>query len=201
LWAFHTAASVVVVLASFLYVLFSTLPFIIHCSLFSFHSSPQAVENGAPVAAALDTISSPVDTTARVPLDDDIERFFHGKAGVPAILAGLREAQSGSEFAKKTLDKMVKLSPTSMCVTFEQIRRGREMGGDMDQVLAMEHGITQAIMREKGGDFYEGVRAVLVDKDGAPRWKYGIEEIEEVEAGVVEGYFGPAEKKWTKDDA
>jgi enoyl-CoA hydratase/carnithine racemase len=162
-----------------------------------------SVEGGASVGDALDSVAEMTyenADNARLPIDDDVERFFHGKDSVVAILDGLRSASDSSDFAAKTLDKMHKLSPTSMCVTFEQISKGREFGGDMEKVLAMEFAITQAMMREEKGDFYEGIRAVLVDKDNSPVWKYKIEDIESVRATVGE-YFKQPEKPWTKQDA
>ena len=146
---------------------------------------------------ALDEVTDAVDDK-RTALDDDVERFFHGKDSVGTILDELRGAADTNEFAARTYEKMSKLSPTSMCVTFEQIRRGREMGGDIEKVLGMEHGITQAVMREENGDFYEGIRAVLVDKDGKPVWKHDIKDINEID---VTPYFATSARPWAKTDA
>ncbi|GMI26061.1 hypothetical protein TeGR_g6129 [Tetraparma gracilis] len=157
------------------------------------------VEETGDVGGALDEQAAPVDGS-RTALDDEVESYFHGKESVPAILEGLRAAAGGSEFAARTLEGMAGLSPSSMCATFEQISRGRELAGDVERVLEMEFGMTQAMMREPGGDFYEGIRAVLVDKDGKPSWKHGIEDIESVSRDVGM-YFVPPETGWTKNDA
>jgi hypothetical protein len=42
------------------------------------------------------------------------------------------------------------------------------------------------------GDFLEGVRAVLIDKDNAPRWQPGC--IEEVTDAMIEAFF---RERWT----
>jgi enoyl-CoA hydratase len=40
-----------------------------------------------------------------------------------------------------------------------------------------------------GSDFYEGVRAVIVDKDNRPRWQPAT--LADVSAAQVERYFAP----------
>lgn len=71
-----------------------------------------------------------------------------------------------SALASETLDRIRQRSPTSLAVTFEQLRRGRGMS--LRDCLIMEYRISQACMQ--GHDFYEGIRALLIDKDHTPRW-------------------------------
>ncbi|KZD08199.1 enoyl-CoA hydratase/isomerase family protein [Oceanibaculum pacificum] len=100
---------------------------------------------------------------------------------VPAILAALET--EGGAFGRETLETLRHRSPTSVCVSFEQLRRGR--GLSIEEALAMEYRLTQACMQ--GHDFFEGIRAVLVDKDHAPKWNPAT--IEEVDAALVERHF------------
>ena len=58
-------------------------------------------------------------------------------------------------------------SPTMLHVTREAILRGRQ--GTLADAYRMELGIVSRAIEE--GDFREGVRAHLVDKDRAPRWQ------------------------------
>jgi hypothetical protein len=59
----------------------------------------------------------------------------------------------------------------------------------------MEYRMSQAFMRE-GSDFYRGIRATLVDKDGNPQWSPST--LEEVSDDMVEEYFQPlGEHEWT----
>ncbi|MBP5855754.1 enoyl-CoA hydratase/isomerase family protein [Marivibrio halodurans] len=95
-------------------------------------------------------------------------------------------AADGSAFAAETLAVLEKKSPTSMKVTLAQLRRGRELG--FDACMTMEYRLSQACMRP-GSDFYEGIRAVLVDKDHAPNWSASGPE--EVDDETVQGYFAP----------
>ena len=57
----------------------------------------------------------------------------------------------------------------------------------MQDDLQVEYRLTQHIMQEK--DFYEGVRAVLIDKDHSPKWSPRV--IEAVTKDKVDWYFSP----------
>ena len=61
---------------------------------------------------------------------------------------------------------MLNMSPTSLVVSLQQLRQGATL--DLGEVLKMEYRISQVMMQRK--DFYEGIRAVLVDRDNAPVW-------------------------------
>jgi len=95
------------------------------------------------------------------------------------------QTMDGSKFASFTLEEISNSSPTSLKVTWEGLKRGRELP-DIGSVLQMEYRMSQAFMRE-GSDFYEGIRAKLVDKDGAPKWNPSI--LEEVTDDMVHSYF------------
>uniref|UniRef100_A0A3B5B4X5 3-hydroxyisobutyryl-CoA hydrolase n=1 Tax=Stegastes partitus TaxID=144197 RepID=A0A3B5B4X5_9TELE len=93
----------------------------------------------------------------------------------------------GSEFAKKqTLSKM---SPTSLKITYKQLQVGATLS--LQDVLVMEYRLSQACMR--GCDFYEGVRAVLVDKDQSPKWNPST--LEEVSDHSVDQCFSSLGEK------
>jgi enoyl-CoA hydratase len=109
-----------------------------------------------------------------------IDRCFQADT-VPAILTAL-EGEGGA-FAQEAVETLGHRSPTSMCVTLEQLRRGRGLA--IEQALAMEYRMTQACMRSH--DFFEGIRAVLVDKDHAPKWQPAL--LQDVTQELVEGHF------------
>ncbi|XP_076119813.1 3-hydroxyisobutyryl-CoA hydrolase, mitochondrial isoform X1 [Alosa pseudoharengus] len=104
---------------------------------------------------------------------ETINRLFDA-GSVEGIIENLKK--DGSPFAKKQVETLAKMSPTSMKLTLKQLEHGASM--TLQEVLVMEYRLTQACM--KGQDFYEGVRAVLIDKDHSPKWKPGtLEEISE----------------------
>lgn len=92
-----------------------------------------------------------------------IDRCFGG-GSIAHIRAAL--AAEHTEWAAAQLAVLDRVSPTSLNVTLELLRRGRGM--DLRACLAMELALTRTVTRHP--DFAEGVRAVLVDKDQTPRW-------------------------------
>ena len=127
----------------------------------------------------------PAPIRARQPA---IDRCFAGDT-VEAILAALeREAAGGgadAEWAAETHAGLLTKSPTSLKITLRQLIRGR--GFTIEDALALEYRLTQHVMA--GHDFYEGVRAVLVDKDQRPRWDPPT--LAAVDEALVEAYFAP----------
>src|SRR4051794_10295033 len=117
-----------------------------------------------------------------------IDRCFAGET-VEAILAALeQEAAAGgadSEWAAETRAALLTKSPTSLKITLRQLIVGDDF--DIEGALALEYRLTQHVMA--GHDFYEGVRAVLIDKDQQPRWDPPTLAL--VDQEMVEAYFAP----------
>ena len=76
-------------------------------------------------------------------------------------------------------------SPTSLKIALAQMRRGPTL--DFDECMRTEFRIVSRVVR--GHDFYEGIRAVIVDKDQAPRWQPAT--LDAVSAAEVERPFAP----------
>uniref|UniRef100_A0A8C8S3I4 3-hydroxyisobutyryl-CoA hydrolase n=1 Tax=Pelusios castaneus TaxID=367368 RepID=A0A8C8S3I4_9SAUR len=111
---------------------------------------------------------------------DKINSLFSANS-MEEIIQNLK--QDGSPFALKQLETINKMSPTSLKLTLRQLREGASM--NLQDVLTMEYRLSQACMR--GHDFYEGVRAVLIDKDQVPKWKPAT--LEEVTDEFVDSCF------------
>ncbi len=106
---------------------------------------------------------------------------------VASILRELdRFAEAGSQFAAETAKSMRHKSPTSMAIALEQMKCGGSL--TFEDALALEYRIVTNI--GAGTDFYEGVRAVLVDKDNKPVWRPA--RIEDVLKSDIERYFAPS---------
>ena len=100
--------------------------------------------------------------------------------------------KSSTVFAQETLETLRKQSPTSMRVTLEGLRRGAKHT-DIVQDLIMEYRMSQAFMRQHS-DFYEGIRAALIDKDRSPKWNPSSVEL--VTDEMIDAYFAPMEHEW-----
>ena len=112
-----------------------------------------------------------------------IDRCFSATS-VEAILARL--AAEGSVWADDTTKTIGTKSPTSLKVTFRQLRIGPTLKR-FENVMAMEYRIADRCFH--GHDLFEGIRAVVIDKDGAPNWRppdlAGVGEVD------VDEYFAP----------
>jgi len=113
----------------------------------------------------------------------DIDRCYSADS-LGEIVAALKK--QGGEWAAKQLATLSKLSPTAMAITLEQLRRCANRS--FEDSMTIEYRMSQAAMRPEH-DFFEGVRALLIDKDQNPRWNPA--SIEKVTPEIVEGHFKP----------
>lgn len=171
----------------------------------------------ADVYLASDAIASLTeDLVALTWTDDhssDLRRFIHTRAAVglaapslsvlrpaidshftrpsvPAILASL-QAETRPEYAdwaQQTAQLMCSRSPTMLCVTLSQLNRGRDM--NLAACFRMEMSMTQECFEQ--GDFMEGVRALIIDKDNAPKWQPS--KLQDVTDAMVDAFF---RDRWT----
>jgi enoyl-CoA hydratase len=139
----------------------------------------------ALAAHAADPGEAPV--TALLPA---IARLFAGDS-VAAILAALDREAGGAAaaFAADAAGAIRRKSPTSVAIAHEQMRRG----GGLDFRAAMRAEFRIAARIVHGHDLYEGIRAVVVDKDNAPRWQPAT--LAEVGAADIAAYFTPLAAK------
>ena len=144
----------------------------------------QAADLGEDAPAVIDrllaesaTDPGPAEIAAR---QAEIDRCF-AAGSVEEIVANL-EAE-GSDWAEETLATLGQKSPASLKVTFRQLTaygdRGFEEAMEIEYRLAMHCNL--------GADFFEGIRAQIIDKDRNPAW--GPARLEEVSAAAVDSYF------------
>ena len=103
---------------------------------------------------------------------------------VAAILAALEgETGPSAAFAQEAAALIRSKSPTSVMIAFRQVRAGADL--DFEACMRLEFRIVSRILQ--GHDFYEGVRAVLVDKDNKPAWQPA--SLSEVDPVDIDAHF------------
>jgi len=102
---------------------------------------------------------------------------------VEGIIANL--VASTEPWCQETVALLQQKSPTSLKVVFEQMRRVHQLS--FRQTLEQDFRLVTRFL--EGHDFFEGIRALLIDKDKQPRWLPA--QLSEVSDKTVQSYFAP----------
>ncbi|KVT58325.1 enoyl-CoA hydratase/isomerase family protein [Burkholderia ubonensis] len=157
-----------------------------------FDSGAQAVECVAAAAAAHKVVPTP-DTSALADARAGIDRHF-AQPDLVATLASLDAEQDCGAvdgWVEKAAHAMrSQLSPLSMAVSLEVVERAR--GATMADCLRRDLDLTRSTFAR--GDVIEGVRALIVDKDQQPAWRF--KSIADVDRADVLAMF---DSPWTPD--
>jgi enoyl-CoA hydratase len=140
------------------------------------------------IDALLARFAASPDPAPLTALRPSIDRCFAGGTVEEILDALVAEAAAGgmhAGWAAETRAGLLTKSPTSLKITLRQLTVGRAY--DLDAALALEYRLTQHVMAAH--DFYEGVRATLIDKDQQPRWQPAT--LLEVTDDMVDAYFAP----------
>ncbi|TXM66933.1 enoyl-CoA hydratase/isomerase family protein [Methylobacterium sp. WL120] len=147
---------------------------------------PQGTKQEAGHAAVRAAIDARAVTPEPAPLAEAravIDRCFaHDR--VADILAAL--AADGSEFATRTRTTLLEKSPSSLVLTLRLLRLGRT-SARLEDCLEREFHASLALLAE--GDFREGIRAAVIDKDKTPRWSPTT--LDAVDLERIEAWLAP----------
>jgi enoyl-CoA hydratase/carnithine racemase len=113
------------------------------------------------------------------------QHFAHGSVG--EIVASLEEERRPEfrEWSVRTREALGKRSPTMLAVTLEQLARGAKLS--LADCFRMELDLIHGCFEQ--GDFIEGIRALIVEKDNRPQWR--PPRLDEVTRDSVEAFFKP----------
>ncbi|WP_208434238.1 enoyl-CoA hydratase/isomerase family protein [Bartonella taylorii] len=110
-------------------------------------------------------------------LEECIE-LLHKKSSVNGIL-----------FAKECYDILQSRSPTSLKIIWRQMKQNSFQ--TLEDCMKIENRIAHHMITSH--DFYEGVRAMLIDKDKTPKWQ--PDKLSNVTDEMIDAYFQPVEKE------
>jgi enoyl-CoA hydratase len=142
----------------------------------------------------VETLLTELETDAGRPTlaahQDEIARLF-AKDSVEEIVGALEAADT--DWARDQLKVLATKSPQTMKVAFRQLRLGGQATSFADN-MAMEYRIGARVVQRH--DFIEGVRAVIVEKDNAPKWSPPT--LEGVTEAMLDEIFAPlpAGREW-----
>ena len=164
-----------------------------HVAAARFPDLLDALAGTVPVDAVLAAFAEPAGEGPVTALRPAIDRLFAGDSveGILAALdaAGVARADPAASWAAQTAATIRAKSPSSLKVALAQVRRGA--GWSFTACMQAEFRIVSRIVY--GDDFYEGVRATIIDKDNAPRWRPA--DLAGVTDAAVEGHFAALDEE------
>lgn len=134
--------------------------------------------------AAVDRLLADMADAAGEPAIADHRAAIDAAFGATTLDAVVARLEADADpWSQKTLAILRSKSPTSMRIAFRQLREGRALS--FNDCMRMEYRIANGCIA--GKDFYEGVRAVVIDKDQKPVWQ--PPSLAEVADADVDDYF------------
>lgn len=151
-------------------------------------SLKEDLEKGMGVESVLLRYHQMVENKGFLETHQEAIKTHFNKASLEEIFQSL-EADP-SPFAQNTLNTLKAKSPTSLAVTFRQLK-GRDSPLSFVAGMKQEFRLSQRMV--VAHDFKEGIRAVLINKDHLPRWK--PLKIENLTAQKIDPFFASLGEK------
>ncbi len=149
---------------------------------------PQLVERltdakGGPVKDVIAAVAEAPGPSPLAAWSGEIDRLFCG-ASVEAMLEAL--AATPGEWAQKAAAALAQKSPKSLKLTLAAVCNARGLGS-LEAALNVEYRLCVRLFED--GEFIEGVRALIVDKDRSPKWS--PPRLVDVSSELVAAYLAP----------
>ena len=127
--------------------------------------------------------------------DPGDSELAHTRGLIDAAFAGdrledmmQRIGDAGDSWSAKQLKVLHTKSPTSLKLTLKTLRKGADLS--FEDVMRQDLRVSSWCLT--GTDFYEGVRAVIIDKDQAPKWS--ATDLTQVDEAAIEAAFAPLDE-------
>lgn len=111
-----------------------------------------------------------------------IEAYSEHKS-LPEIHKAITKSNPQDRWLNKAINNLSYGSPTSAYLIHQQLLRTKGM--PLQDVFNFEYNLAIACCAQ--GDFVEGVRALLIDKDRKPEWKF--KQLEEIDQCYIDSFF------------
>ena len=134
------------------------------------------------VSYILQKFHQPALPSSLASLQQTINQHF-SKQSVEEIIASLENGKN--KWEQETASILKKKSPISLKVTLRQLHDGTKR--DFEQCMQLEHNLMHHFIQ--GHDFFEGIRALIIDKDNTPHWQ--PPNLTSVTPQVLDTYFSP----------
>jgi enoyl-CoA hydratase len=141
------------------------------------------LEDPANLKTILNSVEDDVPLAPISGMQSDIDRLFSGNT-LERILADL--AEDPSDWAAGQLALLKTKSLQSCKIALRQLKAGLECKS-FEKNMETEYAIASRIVQSP--DFIEGVRAVIVDKDNAPKWIPASPEL--MSGPMIDTFFAP----------
>jgi enoyl-CoA hydratase len=143
-----------------------------------------ALAEDGPLDAILGRFAAPPPPGKLAAEGAAIQTWF-ARLDRPAVLAALAKAAPSAELAAAALTAMRATSPTTQAIALRQVALAADLS--LEETLRLDFRIASRICRAE--DMYEGVRATILDKGHAARWRPGPSE--PVAEAAIDAYFAP----------
>ena len=137
----------------------------------------------------MQSYSKPIDENiTHHPLKEIVNICFDAN-DIETIMAKLEKSDDPK--GQEIYNTLQQKSPLSLKVTIAEIQKAKSM--TFDECIKMDYCLASHFLR--GHDFYDGVRALLIDKDKSPKWQ--PKSIKDVTHDMVSEYFNFGQKDLT----
>jgi 3-hydroxyisobutyryl-CoA hydrolase len=122
----------------------------------------------ALLAKGVDALDEICESHSPQPVEElctQVDKYFNANS-VEEIMAALQQDAGSNEWAAQQVKVLSRLSPTSLKITLHLLRNAPQ--NNRKACFENEFSLGSRVLQKP--DFFEGVRAVLVDKDNQPKW-------------------------------
>jgi enoyl-CoA hydratase len=139
--------------------------------------------HGGAVATIIGELAEPTTAAKLAAHRTEIDQAF-GADTIEAIVDAL--AALPGAWAQETNATLAQKSPKSLKLTLAAIRQARRLSS-LEDALNVEFRLCTRLFED--GEFIEGVRALIIDKDRKPKWSPS--DLAGVSSQLVERYLAP----------